>query len=310
MKSSYAIAIHGGAGTILKSAMTDDKEAAYTSVLNQALTAAENLLKKSGSAIDAVEKAVTILEDSDLFNAGRGAVFTHASTHELDASIMDGRDRKAGAVAGVKRIKNPISLCRTIMDQSEHVFLMAEGAEAFAEEHGIELVDPAYFSTEFRKAQLLSIRDSGKTQLDHSVEDLKKFGTVGAVALDLHGNLAAATSTGGITNKRYGRIGDTPVIGAGTYAENGVCAISSTGYGEYYLRCVAAYEVAALMKYGGLGLEEATKKVIHEIIPKMGGDGGLIGVDSCGNIATPFNTEGMYRAWAKSGQKAVIEIYR
>lgn len=310
MKSSYAIAIHGGAGTILKSAMTDDKEAAYTSVLNQALTAAENLLKKSGSAIDAVEKAVTILEDSDLFNAGRGAVFTHASTHELDASIMDGRDRKAGAVAGVKRIKNPISLCRTIMDQSEHVFLMAEGAEAFAEEHGMELVDPAYFSTEFRKAQLLSIRDSGKTQLDHSVEDLKKFGTVGAVALDLHGNLAAATSTGGITNKRYGRIGDTPVIGAGTYAENGVCAISSTGYGEYYLRCVAAYEVAALMKYGGLGLEEATKKVIHEIIPKMGGDGGLIGVDSCGNIATPFNTEGMYRAWAKSGQKAVIEIYR
>lgn len=310
MKSSYAIAIHGGAGTILKSAMTDEKEAAYTSVLNQALTEAENLLKKSGSAIDAVEKAVTIMEDSDLFNAGRGAVFTHAGTHELDASIMDGRDRKAGAVAGVKRIKNPISLCRTIMDQSEHVFLMAEGAEAFAEEHGMELVDPAYFSTEFRKAQLLSIRDSGKTQLDHAVEDLKKFGTVGAVALDLHGNLAAATSTGGITNKRYGRIGDTPVIGAGTYAENGVCAISSTGYGEYYLRCVAAYEVAALMKYGRLGLEEATKKVIHEMIPKMGGDGGLIAVDSRGNIATAFNTEGMYRAWAKSEQKAVIEIYR
>jgi beta-aspartyl-peptidase (threonine type) len=310
MKSSYAIAIHGGAGTILKSAMTDEKEAAYTSVLNQALTAAENLLKKSGSAIDAVEKAVNILEDSDLFNAGLGAVFTHAGTHELDASIMDGRDRKAGAVAGVQRIKNPISLCRTIMDQSEHVFLMADGAEAFAEEHGMVLVDPSYFSTDFRKTQLLSIRDSGKTQLDHSVEDLKKFGTVGAVALDVHGNLAAATSTGGITNKRYGRIGDTPVIGAGTYAENGVCAVSSTGYGEYFLRSVAAYEVAALMKYGGLSLEEATKKVIHEMIPKMGGDGGLISVDSHGNIATPFNTEGMYRAWAKSGQKAVIEIYR
>jgi beta-aspartyl-peptidase (threonine type) len=310
MKLSYAIAIHGGAGTILKSAMTDEKEAAYSTILTQALTAAENLLKKSGSAIDAVEKAVNILEDSDLFNAGRGAVFTHAGTHELDASIMDGRNRKAGAVAGVKRIKNPISLCRTIMDQSEHVFLMADGAEAFAEEHGMVLVDPSYFSTDFRKTQLLSIRDSGKTQLDHSVEDLKKFGTVGAVALDMHGNLAAATSTGGITNKRYGRIGDTPVIGAGTYAENGVCAISSTGYGEYYLRCVAAYEVAALMKYGGLGLEAATKKVIHEMIPKMGGDGGLIAVDSRGNIATPFNTEGMYRAWAKSGQKAVIEIYR
>jgi beta-aspartyl-peptidase (threonine type) len=290
--------------------MTDEKEAAYTSVLNQALTAAENLLKKSGSAIDAVEKAVNILEDSDLFNAGLGAVFTHAGTHELDASIMDGRDRKAGAVAGVQRIKNPISLCRTIMDQSEHVFLMADGAEAFAEEHGMVLVDPSYFSTDFRKTQLLSIRDSGKTQLDHSVEDLKKFGTVGAVALDVHGNLAAATSTGGITNKRYGRIGDTPVIGAGTYAENGVCAVSSTGYGEYFLRSVAAYEVAALMKYGGLSLEEATKKVIHEMIPKMGGDGGLISVDSHGNIATPFNTEGMYRAWAKSGQKAVIEIYR
>ena len=310
MRPSYAIAIHGGAGTIIKSAMTDEKEAAYTSVLMQAISIAERILKKSGNAIDAVEQAVIILEDSELFNAGRGAVFTHDGTHELDASIMDGRDRKAGAVTGVKRVKNPISLCRAIMEKGAHVFLMAEGAESFARDHGVEMVDPSYFSTDFRKAQLLSIRDSGKTQLDHTVEDSKKFGTVGAVGLDMHGNLAAATSTGGITNKRYGRIGDTPVIGSGTYAENGVCAVSSTGYGEYYLRSVAAYEVAALMKYGGYDLEGATKKVIHEMIPKMGGDGGLIAVDSLGNISTPFNTEGMYRGRIKAGEAALIEIYR
>jgi beta-aspartyl-peptidase (threonine type) len=310
MGAKYAIAIHGGAGTILKASMTPKKEAAYTAVLDAALRAAESILAKGGNAVDAVERAVVVMEDSELFNAGRGAVFTHEGTHELDASIMDGEGRRAGAVTGVKRVKNPISLCKAIMDQSEHVFLMAEGAEAFAKDHGLEVVDPHYFSTDFRKGQLMAIRDTGKTQLDHSEENHKKFGTVGAVALDRQGNLASATSTGGITNKRYGRIGDTPIIGAGTYAENGVCAISSTGYGEFYIRSVAAYEVAALMKYGGLGLHEASRKVIHEIIPAMGGDGGLIAVDSEGNIATPFNTEGMYRGMLKEGEQPNVEIYR
>ncbi len=310
MSKIYALAIHGGAGTILKSAMTSEKETAYSNVLREALEAGERILKSGGSALDAVEKSVCILEDSELFNAGKGSVFTHDHTHELDASIMEGRERKAGAVTGLKRIKNPISLCRAILNHSEHVFLMAEGAEEFARDQGISLVEQDYFSTGLRREQLERIRDSGKTQLDHADDELKKFGTVGAVALDLNGDLAAATSTGGITNKRYGRIGDTPVIGAGTYAENGVCAVSSTGHGEFYLRAVAAYEVAAMIKYGGLTLEEASRKLIHGIIPQMGGDGGLISIDAQGEICMPFNTEGMYRASVSKGQSAQIFIYR
>lgn len=306
----FAFALHGGAGTILKSAMTPEKEKAYRNALSQALSAGESILKHGGSAIDAVEKAVIEMENSALFNAGYGSVFTHDISHELDASIMDGNGRRAGAVAGIKRIKNPISLCRKIMDKSEHVFLLAEGAEAFAREEGEELVPESYYSTDSRKEQLLKIRDSLKTQLDHADDQLKKFGTVGAVALDTAGNLAAATSTGGITNKRFSRVGDTAIIGSGTYAENGVCAISSTGWGEYFIRCVAAYEVAALMKYGKMSIEDAAGKLINETIPEMGGDGGVIGVDQGGNITMPFNTEGMYRAKVDSESGPQIYIYR
>lgn len=306
----FALAIHGGAGTILKSAMTAEKEKAYRDALNQALERGSELLKAGKSATEAVEAAVVEMENSPLFNAGYGSVFTHDITHELDASIMDGNGRKAGAVAGVKKIKNPISLCRKIMEQSEHVFLIGDGAEAYAKEVGEVLVSESYFSTDSRKEQLLKIRDSLKTQLDHSDDQLKKHGTVGAVAMDTKGNLAAATSTGGITNKRYSRVGDTAIIGSGTYAENGVCAISSTGWGEFFIRSVAAYEVAALMKYGKLTLEEAANQLIQTTIPEMGGDGGLIGVDAKGNITMPFNTEGMYRAKVDSESDPEIFIYK
>lgn len=306
----FAFAIHGGAGTVLKQAMTHEKEKAYREALSKALSIGEGILQRGGFAIDAVEKTVVEMENSALFNAGHGSVFTHDISHELDASIMDGNGRRAGAVAGIKRIKNPISLCRKIMDKCEHVFLLAEGAEAFAREEGIELVPESYFSTDFRKEQLLKIRDSLKTQLDHSDDQLKKYGTVGAVALDKAGNLAAATSTGGITNKRFSRVGDTAIIGSGTYAENGVGAISSTGWGEYFIRCVAAYEVAALMKYGKMSIKDAARKLIDETIPEMGGDGGVIGVDHAGNITMPFNTEGMYRAKVDSESDPEIYIYR
>ncbi|MGM0738573.1 MAG: isoaspartyl peptidase/L-asparaginase family protein [Bacteroidota bacterium] len=306
----FAFAIHGGAGTILKTAMTPEKEKAYREALSKALSTGESILIHGGSAIDAVEKAVVEMENSAVFNAGYGSVFTHDMSHELDASIMDGNGRRAGAVAGIKRIKNPISLCRKIMDKSEHVFLLADGAEDFARQEGEELVSESYFSTDWRKEQLLKIRDSLKTQLDHSDDQLKTFGTVGAVALDKTGNLAAATSTGGITNKRFGRVGDSAIIGSGTYAENGVCAISSTGWGEYFIRCVAAYEVAAMIKYGKMSIEDAAKTFINDTIPKMGGDGGLIGVDREGNITMPFNTEGMYRAKVDSESGPEIHIYR
>ena len=306
----FAFAIHGGAGTILKTAMTHEKEKAYREALSKALSAGESILLDGGNAIDAVEKAVVEMENFPLFNAGYGSVFTHDMSHELDGSIMDGNGRRAGAVAGIKRIKNPISLCRKIMDKSEHVFLLADGAEAFARQEGEALVSESYFSTDFRKEQLLKIRDSLKTQLDHSDDQLKRFGTVGAVALDKTGNLAAATSTGGMTNKRFSRVGDTAIIGSGTYAENGVCAISSTGWGEYFIRCVAAHEVAAMVKYGKMSMEDAARKVINDIIPEMGGDGGLIGVDREGNITMPFNTEGMYRAKVDSESGPEINIYR
>lgn len=306
----FAFAIHGGAGTILKTAMTPEKEKAYRDALSQALSTGENILLHGGTAIEAVEKAVVKMENSAEFNAGYGAVFTHDLSHELDASIMDGNGRRAGAVGGIKRVKNPISLCRKIMDNSEHVFLLAEGAEAFARQEGEELVPESYFSTESRKEQLLKIRDSLKTQLDHSDDQLKTIGTVGAVALDTTGNLAAATSTGGITNKRFNRVGDSAIIGSGTYAENGVCAISTTGWGEYFIRCVAAYEVAAMIKYGKMGIQDAARTLINDTIPKMGGYGGLIGVDSEGNITMPFSTEGMYRAKVQSESGPEIHIYR
>jgi len=305
----YSLAIHGGAGTILKSAMTEKKEKRYHRALKNSLKAGEKILEKGGTALDAVEAAVAVMEDSELFNAGKGSVFTHDGDHEMDASIMDGSDRSAGAVAGVKRVKNPIQLCKEIMHHCEHVFLIGQGAEDFAELRKMELESKDYFSTEYRFSQLEKIRDTHQTLLDHSDHELKKFGTVGAVARDQNGNLAAATSTGGITNKRYMRVGDTSIIGSGTYAENGVCAISSTGWGEYYIRAVAAYDVAAMMKYGSKSLQEAASEVINNIIPKMGGDGGMIGVDADGNIVMPFNTEGMYRGFAKSTGEMKTDIY-
>lgn len=310
MKNSYGLAIHGGAGTITRASMTSEKEARYRAVLAEALAAGEEKLKEGELAIDAVEAAVKVMEDSELFNAGRGAVFTHEGKHEMDASIMDGRARTAGAVAGVETVKNPIELARMVMDRSEHVFLMGRGAEEFASLHQLKIMQPSYFSTSFRKEQLLSIRDTGRTQLDHSDEGSKKYGTVGAVALDTMGNLAAATSTGGITNKQYGRVGDTPILGAGTYAENGVGAISATGWGEFFIRAVAAYDIAARVKYGGLNLEEACTKTIFEHIADMGGDGGVIAIDAEGRISMPFNTEGMYRGRVQSESEAVIEIYK
>lgn len=276
----------------------------------EALAAGEGILHSGGLAIDAVEASVKVMENSELFNAGRGAVFTHEGKHEMDASIMDGRSRAAGAVAGVESVKNPIELARTVMDHSEHVFLIGSGAEEFAGHHNLEKMHPSYFSTSFRKEQLLSIRDTGRTQLDHSDEGSKKYGTVGAVALDKGGNLAAATSTGGITNKRFGRVGDTPMIGSGTYAENGVGAISATGWGEFFIRAVAAYDIAAMVKYGGMDLAEACRKTIFEHIADMGGDGGVIAIDAEGRISMPFNTEGMYRASVHADGELLIEIYK
>lgn len=305
----YSLAIHGGAGTILKSAMTEKKEKAYRRVLKASLKAGEQVLKKGKSALEAVEAAVIVMEDSELFNAGKGSVFTHDADHEMDASIMEGKNRRAGAVAGVKRVRNPITLCKEILLHCEHVFLIGDGAEEFAGLRKLQFEEKEFFSTDYRYQQLLKIRNTHETLLDHSDHELKKFGTVGAVARDNDGNLAAATSTGGITNKRYMRVGDTSIIGSGTYAENGVCAVSSTGWGEFYIRAVAAYEVAALMKYGGRSLEEAAEVVIRETIPQLGGDGGLIAVDSEGNIVMPFNTEGMYRGMVQHDGKTEIAIY-
>jgi len=305
----YSLAIHGGAGTILKSAMTEEKEKSYHDALSASLKAGEKILAAGGSALDAVQASVVVLEDSELFNAGRGSVFTNSGVHEMDASIMSGVDRNAGAVAGITGVKNPITLCREIMDNCEHVFLIGRGAEEFAKLRELPFESEEYFSTEYRFNQLLKVRDTNQTMLDHSDHESKKFGTVGAVAKDVNGNLAAATSTGGITNKRYMRVGDTSVIGAGTYAENDVCAISSTGWGEYYIKAVAAYDVAARMKYGKESLEKAANEVIHQTIPKLGGDGGLIAIDSNGKIAMPFNTEGMYRGFVQSDGDAQTLIY-
>jgi len=305
-ETTYSLAIHGGAGTILRSAMSEEKEAAYRQALEQAITEGEAILSQGGSAVEAVEKAVQLLEDCDLFNAGRGAVFTHEGTHELDASIMCGHSLNAGAVAMVSGIKNPVSLARAIMDHSPYVFLCGAGAEQFAEEQQIERAPAEYFYSALRFQQLEEAREKQRVQLDHS----DKFGTVGAVALDEAGNLAAATSTGGLTNKQYGRVGDSPIIGAGTYANNNTCAVSCTGFGEYFIRGVAAYDVSCLMAYGKQSLQEASQRVIHQHQAALGGDGGLIAVDCLGNIALPFNSVGMYRGWVQKGKKKQVKIYR
>ena len=306
--SMFSIAIHGGAGTITRQSLTPEKEQAYHEALENALTAGHQALTDGGSAVDAVELAVTLLEDCPLFNAGKGSVFTSEGTHEMDASIMDGSNLKAGAVSMVKGIKNPVKVARLIMERSEHVFMAGPGAEAFAKSMQCEFREEKYFYDEFRYQQWLTVKGTDITQLDHASE--KKFGTVGAVACDRKGNLAAATSTGGMTNKKFGRIGDTPMIGAGNYANNQTCAISCTGSGEFFIRGVVAYYVSCLMEYKGMSLSQACDEVIHHRLKNIGGDGGLIAVDLNGNIAMHFNTEGMYRASRNSEGHTIISIYQ
>ncbi|MEP6262302.1 MAG: isoaspartyl peptidase/L-asparaginase [Gillisia sp.] len=305
-----AIAIHGGAGTLVKGQMTSQKEAEYRASLQKALDIGYKLIEEGASAIEAVEKTVICLEDSPLFNAGKGSVFTADGTHEMDAAIMDGKDLNAGAVSLISGIKNPISLARDVMEKSDHVFLAGEGAMRFAASRGYKLEKEEYFFDELRHRQWLEIKDSDKFQLDHSVKKDSKFGTVGAVACDNQGNVAAATSTGGMTNKRFGRVGDSPMIGAGNYANNKTCAVSCTGSGEFFIRGVVAYDVSCLMEYKGLTVEEAAGEVINHRILEIGGDGGLIAVDSKGNVALPFNTEGMYRGFRNSAGEEKIAIYK
>ncbi len=308
--NNFSIAIHGGAGTLVKGLMTPELEAEYKAALQNALTQGYAVLEKGGSALDAVEIAVRLLEDSPLFNAGKGSVFTAEGTHEMDAAIMNGENLKAGAVSLITGIKNPVSLARDIMDKSYHVFLAGEGAMQFAKSSGYTIESPDYFYDEVRYKQWQGIKDSDNFQLDHSVKKDGKFGTVGAVACDQKGNIAAATSTGGMTNKKWGRVGDSPMIGAGTYANNITCAVSCTGSGEYFIRGVVAYDVSCLMEHKGMSVEEASNEVINNRILKIQGDGGLIAIDTKGNIAMPFNTEGMYRACKTSKGKEVIAIYK
>jgi beta-aspartyl-peptidase (threonine type) len=292
--------------------MTPEKEAGYTEALRAALRAGDDMLCNGGDALTAVEQAVRSLEDCPLFNAGRGAVFTHSKTHELDASIMDGKTLAAGAVAGVSGIANPVQLARAVMDKSNHVLLAGKGALEFAALNGFEIKPEEYFFSEFRYNQLMQVIHEEGTFLDHSVSgdpNEKKFGTVGAVALDVHGNLAAATSTGGMTNKRWGRAGDSPIIGAGTYANNATCAISCTGHGEFFIRAVVAYDISCLMEYAGMTLEQACQKVVNDKLVKFGGEGGLIAIDTQGNICLPFNSEGMYRAWKSHESDTFTAIF-
>jgi len=312
LDKKFTIAVHGGAGTISKKSMTSEKEAAYLKALDEALDSGYRILEKNGDALDAVKAAVIELENNMLFNAGKGSVFTNAGTHEMDASIMYGKDLSAGAVAAVKNIRNPIELAYTVMKKSEHVFLIGKGAEEFAKQNGIVFEAEEYFYSEFRYKQLQKAKKSNQTALDHdiNINDEKKFGTVGAVACDLNGNLAAATSTGGMTNKQWGRVGDSPMIGAGTYANNKTCAISCTGHGEPFIIAVAAYDVSCLMEYKGLSLEEAMNIVVNEKLLKIDGDGGMIGVDANGNAALIFNSEGMYRGLKCSDGKNEIKIYK
>lgn len=304
-----ALAIHGGAGTLVRGMMTPEKEQAYKAALENALETGYAILENGGSALDAVEEAVKALEDSPLFNAGKGAVFTANGTHEMDASIMDGKTLNAGAVSLIQGIKNPISLARDVMQKSEHVFLSGKGAMEFAKSLNYSLENDAYFFDQLRYDQWQEIKDTDSFQLDHSLKKDSKFGTVGAVACDDEGNVAAATSTGGMTNKRYGRVGDSPIIGAGNYANNQTCAVSCTGSGEYFIRGVVAYDVSAMMEFKGISLAQAADEVINKRILKINGDGGLIAVDSKGNIAMPFNTEGMYRASKNSAGEKVVLIY-
>jgi beta-aspartyl-peptidase (threonine type) len=331
MNPTAVIAVHGGAGTILRTLMEPEAEQRYRTSLNDILAAGQSVLAAGGSALDAVSEAVRLLEDNPLFNAGRGAVFTADGTHELDASIMDGSTLEAGAICCVKRVRNPVLVARRVLEASEHVMFTGAGAEAFAVAQGFELVDPSYFHTDARHKQWLLARGQQRVMLDHDgatlsarstdddgedptphepIDPNRKFGTVGAVALDQHGHLAAATSTGGVTNKQVGRVGDAPLIGAGCYADDATCAVSTTGSGEMFMRMVAAYDVAAQMAYRGVSLEEAAADVVMKRLPRINGRGGLIAVDALGNVTLPFNTEGMYRGFARVGAAPVTAIYR
>lgn len=305
----FSIAIHGGAGTILRSLLTPELEKEYTAALQNAVEAGYSVLKNHGSSLDAIEASVISLENFPLFNAGRGSVFNAKGEHEMDASIMFGKDLSCGAVTSVNHIKNPVSLARMVMERSEHVFLGGAGAMEFAKTHNVLLEPDEYFYTNLRYEQWQNVKDTETFQLDHSATEGKKFGTVGAVALDIHGNLAAATSTGGMTNKKYGRIGDSPVIGAGTYANNATCAISCTGHGELFIRSVVAYDISCLMEYKGLSLKEACDIVVHDKLVKIQGEGGLVAIDAQGNIELPFNSEGMYRASISNDGQLFVGIY-
>ena len=311
--NKFAIAIHGGAGTITRASMTKEKEAEYNKGLEEAIMAGHALLEKGESSVDAVEAAIRSLEDNPLFNAGRGAVFNHDGKNEMDASIMEGKTLLAGAVTGIKNIKNPITLARTVMEKSEHVFLSGLGAMEFAEKMKLEFANDEYFFVQLRYDQLLQAQKSDTILLDHNeiyTPANSRKGTVGCVALDIHGNLAAGTSTGGMTNKKYGRVGDSPMIGAGTYANNKTCAVSCTGHGEYFIRSVVAYDISCLMEYKGFSLKEACDLVVYKKLVDIKGEGGLISLDAKGNIELPFNSEGMYRAKKSSDSKLYIGIYK
>jgi len=318
----FGLVIHGGAGTIDRSKMTPEREQEYRESLRRALSGGYDILKAGGSSLDAVEAAVRFLEDDPHFNAGKGAVFTDAGTNELDAAIMDGKTLKAGAVANLRHIRNPISLARMVMEKSEHaiksprvgpLLITGEGAERFAKENGVELVDQKYFFTQERWDALQKVKEAekggGAAEKKFIISDQDRHGTVGAVALDKNGNLAAATSTGGTTNKKAGRVGDSPIIGGGTYASNATCAVSCTGDGEYFIRAVVAYDVSALMEYRGMKLADAAQSALDKA-KRLGGEGGLIAIDKEGNIALPFNSNGMYRGYVDPAGRFVVEIYR
>ncbi|MEX0747165.1 MAG: isoaspartyl peptidase/L-asparaginase [Rhodothermales bacterium] len=292
-----ALVIHGGAGSVTPENVPPDRQAEYRVKLEEALRAGYDVLGRGGSSVDAVVAAITIMEDSPLFNAGKGAVYTSAGTNELDASIMEGRDRRAGAVASIKHIKNPITLARAVMENSKHVMMVGEGAEAFAKEQGFEFVPNEYFGTERRRQQYERTREREETgdASPRADDPFRKFGTVGAVALDQEGTLAAGTSTGGTSYKRWGRVGDSPIVGAGTYADNESCGISATGDGEYFIRSVVAHDISAMMRYAGLSIGEAASAVIHGKLKEMGGEGGIVGLDRHGNVAMVFNSDGMFR---------------
>ena len=304
--AEYALVIHGGAGTILPDKISPEKEAELRERLGAALDAGEAVLQRGGTSTEAVVAAIRLMEESPLFNAGVGAVYTHDFEHELDASIMEGKDQGAGAVAGVQTIKSPIAAALAVLRESPHVMLSGKGAEEFAKTQGLEMVDNRHFNTDHRRRSLENLlgKDQKRIGLTQAESDYI-FGTVGCVALDKNGNITAGTSTGGMTNKRYGRIGDSPIIGAGTYADNATCGVSSTGHGEYFIRYAVAYDIAARMAYGGATLEEAADAIVLEKLVEKQGSGGIIALDKYGNVAMPFNTPGMYRGYAKPGERYV-----